>query len=313
MKKILFALSGALVTMVACDVESAMDKDLYPEHVYIVGAENPIIDRDLDLGIEENTITVSVAVSGSRPSTKDVTATVAVIPDVVEEYNFRELTAKNTPYRDLNPTLYSFPSDKVTIKAGTIYNTYPIRIRPDTSILHCDSLYMLALQLTHTTAYQLNRTDTVALVRINLVNDFSGLYYMDGTITNTSNADDFQAYSMPRNLVATDDGRTVRMYHYNNEYVDGDERNYRPTHTFKITVNEDNTLSLTTWDRFALIDGGGEWVPEWDTYRIWYTFDDNGTVRRTEGFLYRERKTEEELRLLQNWIEQERAAAEEEA
>lgn len=125
---------------------------------------------------------------------------------------------------------------------------------------------MLAFRLNSTSAYEMSKEDTVALVRINLVNEYSGLYYMDGMLKNTANPDDSLAYVMPRNLVATDDGRTVRMFHYNNEWSEGATNDYRPTHTFKITVNPDNTLSYATWNKFEIIDGGGVYNPEYKVY-----------------------------------------------
>src|SRR3546814_7017749 len=80
---------------------------------------------------------------------------------------------------------------------------------------------------------------------------------MDGVIRNTADPIDTLVYQMIRNLKATDNGSTVRMYHYNNEFSEGDNVDYRPSHAFRITVNADKTLSFTTWDQFHIIDGGG--------------------------------------------------------
>jgi hypothetical protein len=145
------------------------------------------------------------------------------------------------------------------------------------------------------------------------MNDFSGLYYMDGKITNPANPDDVTTYRMSRNLMATDDGRTVRMYHFSNETFDlqNENTNYRSNRTFKITVNTDNTLSLTTWDKFVLVGGGGVWNEYWETYIIEYTFlNENGEERKVEGFLYKAREMDDDLRRLQDWMESERAKEE---
>ena len=82
-------------------------------------------------------------------------------------------------------------------------------------------------------------------------------------------------YKMARNLVATDNGNTVRMYHYNLETED-----YRPTHTFKITVNEDNSLSYSTWDQF-IIHEGVVYHPDVELY----DFGMNMTIMASDGEL----------------------------
>jgi hypothetical protein len=294
----------ALGLLTACDVDAPLDKDMYPQVVYIVGAADRIVYRDLDIGKTTDTLSVSVAISGSRPLSQDVTVTVDEDPDAIEWYNSRELSAEQTHYRKLADDIYSYPQEQVTVKAGSVYATYPIHVNP--ASLHCDSLYMLALRLTSTTAYELAEEDTVALVRISLMNAYSGLYYLDGMIKNTEDSNDSLVYKMPRNLKATDDGHTVRLYHYNNEYAVGDANDYRPTHTFKMTVEEDNTLTFETWDAFGLLDGGGVYHPELKLYDLWYTFNSNGVIWKTEAFLYKERKTDEEQRLIDDWIEEQR-------
>jgi hypothetical protein len=304
MRNILLILPLAILSFLfaGCDVESPMDKDLYPQKVYIVGAPDKIVDRDLNIGDVQDTISISVAVSGSRPSDKDVTVTVGEDDEAIDTYNVKNLSALVTQYRKVADGVYSYPSDKVTIKAGQQYNTFPIHIT--TASFHCDSLYMIPLKLKSTSAYELNNTDTVALVRINMVNKYSGLYYMYGVIRNTTNPKDSLIYRMSRNLKAIDNGKTVRMYHFNNEFIQGDTRDYRPSHTFKITVNNDNTLSFATYKDFAIIDGGGTYIPDLKLYSLWYTFNDNGVVRKTVGYLYKSRKTTSEQRIIDDWIEE---------
>jgi hypothetical protein len=301
MKKTVLLSFITVLYLTGCDVISPMDTDLYPQKVYIVGAADRIVDRDLNIGYRQDTVSISVAVSGSRDAGQDVTVHIEEAPAAIEIYNSRELSEEVTHYRKLRDDLYSYPLDKVTIQAGNEYSTYPIYIQP--ASLHCDSLYMLALRLSSTSAYELNDQDTVALVRLNLTNDYSGLYYMDGIIKNTTNTDDSLSYKMPRNAVATDDGHTIRLYHYNNEFHNGDENDYRPTHTFKLSVNADNTLTFATWSQFGLIDGGGVYLPELKLFDLWYTYSENDAVWRVKGYLYKERETDEEQRIIDDWIE----------
>lgn len=299
MKKIIiFSLSLAAFSVGCDEDDSSMSKDLYPQKVYIVGARDQLINRDVDLGKSTDTISISVAVSGSRPLSKDVTVEFSENIDEIALYNERNISGEAVQYQMLNDTIYSYPLDELIIKAGQVYNTYPIYINPTT--LHCDSLYMLPLRLTSISDYELADNDTTVLVKLNLTNEYAGLYYVDGLLRNTTTDNDSLFYKMARNLVATDDGYTVRMYHYNNETED-----YRPTHTFKMSINEaDSTLSFTTWDEFVIYEGGGMYYPSMKVYDFWYEYDNNGTRWRAEGLLYKERKSIKEEEDLDDWIEE---------
>ena len=298
MKKIiLFSLSLVALFAGCGEDDSPMSKELYPQKVYIVGARDQLIQRDIDLGNSTDTILVSVAVSGSLPLTKDVTVTLVENPNEVALYNERNVSGAAVQFQKPDAAIYSYPLDQLTIKAGQVYNTYPIYINPAT--LQCDSLYMIPLRLSSISDYNLSDNDTTVLVRFNLMNQYSGLYYVRGMLKNTVNLNDSVIYRMARTLVATDNGSTVRMYHFNNETKD-----YRPSHTFKITVNSDNSLSFATWDQFVIHDGGGTYHPDVKVYDFWYEYDNNGTRWRAEGVLYLERKTSAEQEVLDDWIEE---------
>lgn len=305
-KSILFPLILSLLFFTGCDQESPMEHEQYSPIVYIVGSANKIIDKELNIGYDQDTVCLSIAVSGSLSLPQDVTATLEECPDEIDRYNSRELSAEARHYRNLSPDIYEYPSNQVTVKAGNVYELFPIYVKPAT--LHCDSLYMLSFRLSDTSAYTVTEEDTVALVRLNLVNEFSGSYTMDGMLRNTEDPTDSLTYKMPRTLMATDNGRTVRMFHYNNEWTEGSGNDYRQSHTFKITVNEDNTLSMATWNEFELIDGGGVYVPEYEVYDLWYTYRQDDVIWRAEGFLYKSRDTDAEQREIEDWIEEQRAS-----
>jgi hypothetical protein len=297
MKKITLLYLSIAILFVGCEEEAPMDRELFPQKVYIVGARDQLVERDIDLGNSTDTIAISVAVSGSLPLAKDVTVTIDENPDEVALYNERNVSGEDVQYQKPDDAIYSYPLEQVTIKAGEIYSTYPIHINPAT--LQCDSLYMIPLRLSSISDYELSDNDTTVLVRLHLMNEYSGLYYVDGVLKNTTNANDSLVYKMARNLVATDNGSTVRMYHYNNETDD-----YLPSHTFKITINSDNSLSYATWEDFVIYDGGGTYHPDVKLYDFWYEYDNNGTRWRAEGVLYMERKTNEEQDILDDWLDE---------
>lgn len=296
-KKILYTLS-LIVLLMGCESEnSPMDIDLFPPKVYIVGARNQIIERYIELGNSIDTINVSVAVSGSRQLSKDVTVSIIENAAEIDLYNQRNVSGEAVQYQKPDSSIYSYPLQQLTIKAGEVYNTFPIHI--STESLQCDSLYMIPVRLNTISDYELSDNDTTVLVRLHLVNDYSGLYYVDGILKNITNNTDSVLYKMSRNLVATDNGSTVRMYHYNNETKD-----YRPSHTFKISINSDNSLSYSTWDQFEIYDGGGFYYPDVEVYDFWYEYNNNGTRWKAEGVLYKERKTSEEQEKLDDWLDE---------
>ncbi len=301
-KVVIFALSF-LVLLTACEDKAPMEQNLYPETVYLVGSKSLIIDRDLALGYVQDTVYASVAISGSLPTPYDVSVVIEEYPQAIDDYNTRELGTNDVLYRNLDTSIYNFPNDETVVKKGEVYGTYPIYVRPET--LHVDSLYMIALRLKSTTAFELAEQDTVVLMRFNRKNEYSGLYYMDGVIKNATNPNDSVIYKMPRNLQAVDDGNTVRIYHQKNEYTKG-STDYRPGYCFKISVNEDNSLSMQTWENFEITEGGGTYYPDMEVYKLWYNFTDDGTDYIVKGFLYLERKNDEEQRLINDWMEEHR-------
>lgn len=301
MKKIiLFPLFLLALFFVSCNEKTPMETNLYPEEVYIVGARDKVIYRDLNIGYETDTIYASVAVSGSLPTDRDVHVVLAEFPEAIDNYNERNVTSDDVQFRNPEIDIYSFDNN-VTVKKGNVYGTCPIYINPAT--LHIDSLYMLSLKMEETSAFTMAETDTVVLIKLNLKNDYSGQYYMNGMIKNKVNTNDSTVYKMPRTLQAVKDGKTVRMYHEKNEWVKG-ETDYRPDYCFNITINDDNTLSLEPWEFFELEAWGGKYIPEYKLYDIWYDFNDisSGMPKRARGFLYKEPENEDDQRILEDWM-----------
>lgn len=304
MKKLNYiVLSASAALLMGCEANIPMEDNLYPESVYLVGAKGKIIDRNLNLGYDIDTVYASIAISGTQSTSDEVTVGVEESPKSVEDYNKKELGSNDVHYRNLDKDIYSFPQQNAVVKKGNVYGTYPININPKT--LHADSLYMMGFKLNNTSKYKLAEEDSVVLIRLNLMNQYSGLYYMDGVIKEVSNPNDSIVYKMPRNCQAVYDGNTIRMYHQKNEWAKG-ATDYRPSHCFTITVNKDNSCTLKTWDQFQILSGGGKYYPDMKVYDLWYTFIENGVEKKAYGFLYKERKNEDEVREINDWMEEHR-------
>lgn len=304
MKKLaFFPISLLVISLAACNNKIPMEEELWPETVYLVGAKDKIIDRSLNIGYDKDTVYASVAISGSLPTKENVVVTLVESPQTIEEYNRKERGSDDIMYRTLAEGIYSFPNENVEVKKGDVYGVYPIHIDPST--LHIDSLYMLAFKLEETSRFELAKEDTVVMIRLNLMNDYSGLYYMDGVIKPVNDPNDSIVYKSPRTLQAVVDGNTVRMYHQKNEWSKG-STDYRPGFCFNITVNPDNSVTLKPWDQFKLISGGGRYYPEMEVYDLWYTFEEDGVQKKTRGFVYKERTNDDDVRLINDWMEENR-------
>lgn len=304
MKKILL-LSLYLIALflISCDDDIPMDELMYPESVYLVGAKNLIIDRELNIGYLRDTVYASVAISSSIQTNRDVTVEIEEYPWGIQNYNDKELGTDDVLYQNLASDIYSFPNPNVVVKKGEVYGTYPIYIEP--ASLHIDSLYMIALRLKSTSGFEIAKEDTVVLMRFNLKNEYSGLYYMDGVIKEEANPNDSIIYKSPRTLQAVIDGNTVRMYHQKNEWSKG-ATDYRPSYCFNITINSDNSLSLVPWQNFEIIEGKGTYYPALKVYDLYYKFKEDGIIKTVKGFVYKERKNDEEQRIINDWIEEQR-------
>lgn len=304
MKKLaFFPISLLVISLASCNNKIPMEEELWPETVYLVGAKDKIIDRSLNIGYDKDTVYASVAISGSLPTKENVVVRLVESPQTIEEYNRKERGSDDIMYRTLAEGIYSFPNENVEVRKGDVYGTYPIHIDPST--LHIDSLYMLAFKLEETSRFELAKEDTVVMIRLNLMNDYSGLYYMDGVIKPVNDPNDSIVYKSPRTLQAVVDGNTVRMYHQKNEWSKG-STDYRPGFCFNITVNPDNSVTLKPWDQFKLISGGGRYYPEMEVYDLWYTFEEDGVQKKTRGFVYKERTNDDDVRLINDWMEENR-------
>ena len=120
MKKIMLYFIFLIMLIAGCEKESSpMDNDLFPQKVYIVGARDQIVERNINLGNSIDTISISVAVSGSRPLNKDVTVTIRENDDEIALYNQRNGRVWMNP-----AVLYLKLSERLYAKNRTFYNLF---------------------------------------------------------------------------------------------------------------------------------------------------------------------------------------------
>ena len=75
---------------------------------------------------------------------------------------------------------YTIPSYTSVIKAGERYVRFPVRV--DTEKIDTDARYLIPLKIVDSSPYPVNeQADTVLLVKVKMINDYSGNYMMKGT------------------------------------------------------------------------------------------------------------------------------------
>lgn len=297
MKTIKSILCLAIVFMaVGCSEDYPLNKEQYKKVVYLTRAIDDVKEEYVNYAYDRDTIYISVSVSGTTYTDRDIRVTFKEDNEAISIYNKRNLSSADIQNLHLPKAAYEYPQEDVIIKAGKNTAIYPVYIYPER--LHCDSLYMLPVSIKTISAYELkDDIDTVLLARVNTVNNYSGKYHIRGSIINLETGNK-QSYDMPRKLVATNKN-SVRVYHEVPE-----TKTYLQSHTFTISVNGDNSLIFAPWNRFELTDGGGTYLPNMKLFDIWYEYTSGEEKYRVEGYLYEVPETEIEQENIDDWIDE---------
>ncbi len=294
--KSILCLAAAALTIGGCDDNLPIDKEQYKKVVYLTRAIDEVKNEYVNYAYDRDTVYVSVSVSGTTYTDRDIRVTFGEDNEAINRYNRRTLSGAEIQNRHLQAAAYEYPQEDVVIKAGENTAIYPVYIYPEN--LHCDSLYMIPVRIASVSTYEMRtEIDTVLLAKINLVNKYSGKYHIRGSIINLETGNK-HAYDVPRNLTATSKN-SVRMYHEAPE-----TKNYLQSSTLTLSVNEDKTLSFAAWNTFDITDGEGTYLPGMKLFDLWYEYTSGGTKYRVEGYLYQVPGTELEQEYIDDWIDE---------
>lgn len=285
MKVIHKIIAGSLLTLliVAC-AENPMDKELYKKEIYLVGANDRVWEIDVNYSdqIVENFFTVSS--SGTLNLDKDVNVSIGIDENMVAVYNKKFLGELNEDkfYEPLDQTLYKIPSmDHITIKyKENISADIPVFI--ETKDLDADHRYVIPVQITSSSPYEVNESGRKMLIHLNLKNEYSGSYQLDGYMTELN--------TNPRRIqkvkVITATGiNTIRLFYaMNNE---SSKMTDIATKTIEITISDEfvegsttvKKVSVTGWNSLQITDAGiGTFNTVNKELNIKYTTVENGTI-----------------------------------
>jgi hypothetical protein len=285
--------------MAGCSEDYPLKHEQYKKVVYLTRAIDEVKDEYVNYSYSRDTVYISVSVSGSIATDRDIRVTFMEDNEAIGMYNRRNLSASDVQNRHLPTAAYEYPQTDAVIKAGETMAVYPVYVYPEN--LHCDSLYLLPVRIESVSAYEMRADiDTVLLARINLVNDYSGNYQMRGTIINKGNEAE-NSYEMSRRLVAIG-GTSLRLYHESPE-----TKEYMESNAITMTVNGGgSSLTFAPWAAeggFPVTAGDGIYHPEMELFEIWYEYTQGDTPYRVEGYLYKTPETDMEQEDIDDWIE----------
>lgn len=276
-------LGTALMGMASCEpVSDPLEKEQYQKEVYLVGAAQDIQDKEISYA-GDGSLYVSAAIGGTTFPDQDVQVTIGLADNAkMDMYNYKNFSDGDVKYQPLPSAWYNFPSVVGVIKAGEVYCRIPFTI--DTEKIHADSLYVIPLKVVTTSAYSIVQKDTTLLVHPKMVNDYSGAYTFEGTTWEMKDGEKVMssasATTTLRNAVALN-ASTIRLF----QKVAMEKVKNVADNCYNIRVNADNTLTVTSYDKMPITNGGGTYDKDKGTFSFWYTTTEGGKEYRTEATL----------------------------
>lgn len=283
-KKLYILLAAAVLAagnaLTSCSVENPLDEEQYVKKVSIVGAYNIIQTKKVNYSGDGSFYT-SVSIGGSLPPATDVNVTLGLAdPGNLVAYNRKNVLPGEIKYQDLPADWYKLDSWITTVKAGELYARVPITV--DVSKIEADSLYVIPLEIKSVSAYEKVDADTVLLLNIKMINNYSGTYNYTGTVTKIVNGEpdlgSVSKVNATRTLTAIDAG-TVRLY----KNSDVQKMENLDASAYTMTINSDNSVTIKPWKDLNITEGSGTFDPEKNEFKIKYTTVENGTTYLTEA------------------------------
>ncbi|WP_320167794.1 DUF1735 domain-containing protein [Mangrovibacterium marinum] len=296
-----------ILLLPSCEREDPMAQEQYVKQVYMVNAYKDVAVFEVPYGDRPQEAYVSVALSGTLPSDNDVVVTLGRDDNAIPAYNDKYMRERPVLYQPLPDANLLIPSLSSTIEAGDVYAHVPFEVNTDG--LHCDSLYALAFKIDEVSAFQKNPLDTILLLNIKLVNDYSGdfqlsarKFQVDPVITDRPDTvvlSKPSSISTTRVLTAVNDS-TVRFFHETNGEIysdyDSNEKYWDALIKYGITFTKklDGTFKIQPWVLYDpdapvrsvnVLAGQCTFDEEEGIFTFWYDYMEGSRRSRLQGSL----------------------------
>ena len=272
------AYSLLILFVTSCD-ENLYETEQYKKEIYLVGAYNMVWTANVMYSHEEFESHFTISSSGSVPLDKDVDVSLIVNNALVDSYNKKYLGIMNIDkyYKPLDNTLYNIPSlaqNTIRHENGISVNV-PLFIR--TEALEVDSPYVIPVAIENTTVYPVNESGRKMLILLNLQNQYSGNYKMDGYMKEAGKEP--RRIQKPKAVTATGVNDIRIFYAMNN---DSKEKADILSKTIKVSISDENVVgsdkikkvTVKAWDAKSLTvsdSGEGTYNPETKMFYLKYT------------------------------------------
>lgn len=279
---IIFTASLFLLSLTGC-VENPLEEEQYVKKVFIVGAADEVQTKNVYFTSDEEQETyISIGVGGSLVIDSDVQFTLEEADEAIDDYNKRYIGEGQPRYHKIDGGLYNVPSMSGAIKAGNTYARVPIKIKARD--LHCDSLYMLSFKL-GSASCEISKPDTILLFTFNMVNHYSGNYQLSAF---KQELQDDQPVGTPSMVASVRTLKAIDEYELRFFNLATVEENMNiASSCIRMKINpEDNTLSMSGWDRLEVLSSEGVYDPETKGFTFKYVYrDTDGKTYSVDGTL----------------------------
>lgn len=255
-KTIGFMFGGLLCLSVSACVSDPLDDEQYTKKLTLIGAQEELQEKEVKYG-SNGEFFVTAYCGGTKIHGEDVTVTLGEADQCnIDNYNYKNVLEGETEYVALPKEWYDIPSYTRTIKSSERYVRFPVRVNTDK--IDADSRYLIPLKIVDSKPYPVNeQADTVLLVKVKMINDYSGNYMMKGTEYPMKEGIPDLLSGTPieiaRTLTAINKN-TVRFFHrsVNEEALNLDD--------YGITLAVDEAtgeVSIMPWKHLAIIENSG--------------------------------------------------------
>ncbi len=156
---------------------------------------------------------IVVGYSGADVAPEDITVTIGIANEsVLEEYNESE----GTHYELLPASVYTLPSTTVTIPKGERRATYIVKLK--TNQFDLTKNFALPLTITNASTGIVSGNFNTAVFSVGAKNRYDGLYEVEGTMIDRTNAA-FKGYYPKTIALVTQDLNSNSYYDYDQENV----------------------------------------------------------------------------------------------
>ncbi len=280
---------GLFIT--ACS-EKLLDKEHYKTEIYLIGGYDRVWPIDVMYSDTPYESYFSVSSSGSLRLSQDVKVVMSINEALIDHYNNKFLGVLNQDkfLKPLPTDFYSIPNLTNTVieHKEEIYKTVPIEIM--TEGINPDIPYVIPVQIDEVSAFEINPSGEKVLIQLNMLNEFSGSYQLDGSILEAGE-DKEKRIQKIKNLKAVTKDKVRMFIGAENEIDEKIDELTVCLEVQKILSKNDAgeavfPVSITGWKDVNVTNGSGTYNEQTKTFNIEYTVEKEGVSK-----LYKETLT----------------------